>query len=268
MPPRLFDIGANLTNEAFSGDLDAVLGRARDAGVARIAVTGTDADTSRAALELARRHPGFLVSTAGVHPHDAVHWRPETADALRALHAAPEVVAVGECGLDFHRDYAPRPDQEACFEAQLALAAELGKPVFVHDRDATGRLLDILRPWRDRLPRAVVHCFTGDRAALHACLDLDLHIGVTGWICDERRGRGLQELVGGIPADRLMIETDAPFLLPRTLRPRPRTRRNEPMWLGEVCARVAACRDEPVETVARTTTANACRFFGLAMPGE
>ncbi|MNE02697.1 Tat-linked quality control protein TatD [compost metagenome] len=170
---------------------------------------------------------------------------------------------MGECGLDFNRDFSPRPQQERALEEQLALACELGRPVFLHEREASERLLAILGEFRDRLPAAVVHCFTGEKRALYAYLDLDLHIGITGWICDERRGSHLHPLVREIPAGRLMLESDAPYLLPRTLRPRPKHGHNEPAFLSEVLNEVARHRNETPETLAAHSTACARAFFGL-----
>jgi TatD DNase family protein len=258
----LIDIGANLTNKVFRRDFDDVLARARSAGVSTIVVTGTSAGSSEAAAAMTS-HPG-LYSTAGIHPHLAEQATDADYDVLRQLLRRPEVVAVGECGLDYNRNFSPRPNQVACFEAQLALAAEVGKPVFLHERDASDELLSILRKHRPRIPRAVVHCFTGDRAALEAYLALDLHIGITGWICDERRGTHLRELIATIPPDRLMIETDAPYLLPRTLPTPPPDRRNEPAFLPLVLAAVAAALHRPPDQVAQQTTTTARQFF---LPG-
>ena len=260
---ELIDVGANLCHESFAADLEDVLGRAACAGVGRLVVTGSSASDSRAAAELARRHPHRLWATAGVHPHGAAAFDRAAQDEIEALAGCGEVAAVGETGLDFYRDFSPRSDQERAFEAHLDLAARLGLPVFMHERDAHRRFVEILAPFRGRLGSAVIHCFTGDRAALHAYLDLDLHVGITGWICDERRGLHLRPLVGEIPPDRLMLETDSPYLLPRDLRPRPRTRRNEPMWLPHVARAVAAAAGEAVEALAARTTATACAFFGL-----
>ena len=260
---ELIDIGANLCHESFAPDLDEVLDRAARAGVGRIVVTGASRAESEAAAALARRHPGRLRATAGVHPHAAAAFDGAAAAAIEALAVREEVVAIGETGLDFYRDLSPRPDQERAFEAHLEIAARLGLPVFLHERDAHRRFVDVLRPFRDRLGPAVVHCFTGDRAALHACLDLDLHVGITGWICDERRGLHLRDLAGRVPADRLMLETDSPYLLPRDLRPRPRSRRNEPARLAHIARAVADAVGETVEALAARTTATACAFFGL-----
>ena len=260
---ELIDIGANLCHESFTCDLDEVLDRAARAGVHRIVVTGTSRPDSEAAAALARRHPSRLRATAGVHPHAAATFDGRAAAAIEALAGREEVVAVGETGLDFYRDFSPRPDQERAFEVQLEIAARLGLPVFMHERDARRRFVEILKPVRDRLGPAVVHCFTGDRDDLHAYFDLDLHVGITGWICDERRGLHLRDLAGRVPADRLMLETDSPYLLPRDLRPRPRTRRNEPARLAHIAGAVADATGETVEALAARTTATACAFFGL-----
>ena len=263
---ELVDIGANLGHESFDRDREDVLARARKAGVAQIVVTGASEAESLTALAVARTAPGVLFSTAGVHPHHAKEWRAESAAELERLAAEPEVVAIGETGLDFNRDFSPRPDQERTFEAHLELAAGLGMPVFLHERDAHERFLTIVSRWRDRLPRAVIHCFTGDEAALDAYVDLDLHVGVTGWICDERRGLHLREIIGRVPRNRLMIETDAPYLLPRDLVPKPKTRRNEPMHLRHILRAVAGAVDCEPDALARSTTETARRFFGLPGP--
>ena len=259
----LVDIGANLTHSAFRADLDAVLARARDAAVRTIVVSGTTVEESRQAAALADSHPDLLFATAGVHPHHARECDAHTIPALRALAAHPRVVAVGECGLDFNRNYSPHPDQELWFEAQLDLACELGKPLFLHSRDAHPRFAEVLRTRRDRLPPAVAHCFTGEEDELRAYLDLGLYIGITGWICDERRGKHLLALVREIPADRLLIETDSPYLTPRDLRPQPRARRNEPAFLPHILRTIARALDRPAEVVAEETARNARALFGL-----
>ena len=263
---ELVDIGANLGHESFDRDREQVLTRAREAGVAQIVVTGASESGSATALDVARSSPGVLFATAGVHPHHAREWRPGSAASLERLAEQPEVVAVGETGLDFNRDFSPRPDQERAFEEHLELAAGLGMPVFLHERDAHERFLAIVARWRGRLSRAVIHCFTGDGAALDAYLDLDLHVGVTGWICDERRGLHLREIVGRVPPDRLMIETDAPYLLPRDLAPKPKSRRNEPMHLPHILRAVAAAVGRDPQSLARSTSETARRFFALPDP--
>jgi len=259
----MIDIGANLCHDSFDKDREAVLERARSTGVCAIIVTGSDRQSSRDALALARQYPGYLYATAGIHPHRAEETDEEALDELRELAAALEVRAIGEMGLDFFRDFSPRDTQIQAFECQLELAAALGMPAFLHQRDAHDSFLPVLKAWRDRLPAAVVHCFTGTREELHDYLDLDLYIGLTGWFCDERRGRHLHELVEDIPSDRLMIETDAPYLLPRDLKPKPSTRRNEPRHLPHIAEAIARAREEDTESFARQTTENARRFFDI-----
>jgi TatD DNase family protein len=259
----LIDIGANLGHDSFDHDRDAVLQRAREAGVGRMVVTGASREGSPKALELAREHPGVLFATAGVHPHHATEYTDECDAELRALHAHPEVVAVGECGLDYFRDFSPRPAQRRAFERQLQIAADTGKPLFLHQRDAHDDFMGVMREFEGRIGPAVVHCFTGSRAELFDYLDRDWHVGITGWLCDERRGLHLRELVPHIPADRLMIETDAPYLLPRTVRPQPSHRRNEPMYLAHIVEELARDRGEDVATTAAATTTTAAAFFRL-----
>jgi TatD DNase family protein len=266
MPPAtlpLIDIGANLTHESFRPDFDAVLARAREHGVDQIVVTGASAGGSRAAHALAQAHPGFLHATAGVHPHHAHEYDEDTDALLRQLVATPEVRAVGETGLDYFRDYSPHAAQVAAFERQLAIAIDSGKPLFLHQRDAHADFIACMDNVQGRIGRAVVHCFTGERAELDAYLDRDFYIGITGWICDERRGQHLRDLVQLIPGDRLLIETDAPYLLPRDLKPKPSHRRNEPMYLAHVCAAVAHARGEDIATTAAMSNANARAFFEL-----
>lgn len=260
---HLIDIGANLTHDSFDRDRDAVLDRAQAAGVAQMVVTGASREHSPRALELARAHPGVLFATAGVHPHHAAEYTAECDAEMRALLAEPEVVAVGECGLDYFRDFAPRPAQRRAFELQLQIAVDTGKPLFLHQRDAHADFLAIMRNFEGRIGAAVVHCFTGSRAEAFDYLDRDWHIGITGWLCDERRGQHLREIVPHLPASRLMIETDAPYLLPRTLKPAPKDRRNEPAFLSHIVEELARDRGEAVEATAAQTTANATTFFRL-----
>ena len=260
---QLLDIGANLGHESFHHDLDAVLQRAHAHGVSRMIVTGASREGSTHALALAKAHPGTLFATAGVHPHHAIDYDDATDGLLRELAKDPSVRAVGETGLDYNRNYSPRDVQVQVFERQLQIAVDLQKPLFLHQRDAHGDFIALLRRYRDQVPAAVVHCFTDSGEALRDYMALDCHIGITGWICDERRGTHLRELVREIPANRLMIETDAPYLLPRTVRPHPAHRRNEPMYLKHICEEIALDRGEPAEVTAANSTAAAEAFFGL-----
>ncbi|HEV2391598.1 MAG TPA: TatD family hydrolase [Verrucomicrobiae bacterium] len=256
------DIGANLAHRSFDPDRKQVIGRAFAAGVRTLIITGASVAGSHEGVRIAREYPGRLFATAGVHPHDSRNCTDATISELRELAAANEVVAIGECGLDFNRDYSPRPQQEKWFEAQVALAEELEMPLFLHERDARQRFCEILAKARKKVP-AVLHCFTGTREDLRTYLGMGLHIGITGWICDERRGTHLRELVQDIPLDRLMIETDAPFLLPRTMPSRPKDGRNEPAFLRYVLQTVAECLSKPASEVAAATTNTAREFFRL-----
>jgi len=256
---QLADIGANLTHPSFHDDLDAVVARAHAAGVGTIVVTGTTVLESRLAAEIADRFG--LYCTAGVHPHHARDCDEQTIAELRRLALHPRCVAIGECGLDFNRNYSPHPAQEKWFTAQLELGLEIGKPLFFHSRDAHPRFAEVVRRYRP--PRAVAHCFTGEAGELHAYLELGLYIGITGWICDERRGTHLLRLVGDIPADRLLLETDSPYLTPRDMQPQPKSRRNEPAFLAHILKTVARALGQPPEEVAVQTTRNAQRLFGI-----
>ena len=259
---ELIDIGVNLTHDSFDADRDEVIARAAAAGVTGMLVTGTTVTASARAAELAAGRPG-LYATAGVHPHHASEVDAHTVGALRELLAHPKVVAVGECGLDFFRNFSPPDAQERAFEAQLELAAECGLPVFLHQRDAHERFTAMLSEHRKALAGGVAHCFTGGPAELEAYLELDLYIGVTGWLCDDRRGAALREALPRIPLDRLLLETDAPYLLPRDLPVKPRNRRNEPAFLPHVLAKVAEGLGVPVEVAARAATENTRRLFRL-----
>jgi TatD DNase family protein len=259
---EIVDIGVNLGHRSFRADRTQVIERAFAAGVRTMVITGSSVEGSQEAVRIAGEHPGRLFATAGVHPHDSRNCTQTTIAELRRLAANKEVVAIGECGLDFNRDFSPRPLQEECFEAQVALAEELRMPLFLHERDARGRFCDILTASRKEVP-AVLHCFTGTREELLRYLDLGLHIGITGWICDERRGTHLRELVREIPLDRLMIETDAPFLLPRSMPTKPKDGRNEPAFLPHVLRTIADCLEKPLEEVAEATTNTARAFFRL-----
>lgn len=258
------DICCNLTHESFANDREEVLQRAREAGVARFLLAGADLAESRACVSVAQRHPDCWAAV-GVHPHQAREWGSDSAEILRDLQQDPNVIAIGECGLDYCRDLSPRDMQTTAFAEQLELAGEWGLPALMHNRDADEDFLQVFDNVASQPPRAVLHCFTGGRPLLHACLERGMYIGVTGWFCDERRGQSLRDLIEEIPLDRLMIETDAPYLLPRTLRPRPRARRNEPMWLPHIAERIAEARGLSLDEFARRTEACAQAFF--AFPG-
>ena len=263
MTVELVDIGANLAHDSFDDDRDDVIERAGAAGVNTIIVTGSSDDSNIAALELAKQYPGRIYSTAGVHPHHASDYDKNSDAIIRKCIAQDRCVAVGECGLDYYRDLSPRSAQRDAFRAQLDIATSSGSAIFLHQRDAHDDFVELLEPMLPNLSRAVAHCFTGEREAMRDLIAMGLYIGITGWICDERRGAQLKKDVSLIPDDRLMIETDAPYLRPRTIRPRPKSRRNEPAYLPEVLTTIAEARGQTEQHVAAITTANAKRFFEI-----
>ncbi|WP_240476441.1 TatD family hydrolase [Marinobacterium rhizophilum] len=257
------DIGANLTDKRFAHDLDAVLARASAAGVSTLIVTGTSAAGSDDARSLCERHPGQLYFTAGIHPHHASDYCSDSHVRLRHLARHRACVAIGETGLDFNRNFSSPAQQVAAFEQQLELASETGLPLFLHERDAHAQQLAMLKSHRNTISRAVAHCFTGTADELYGYLELDLYIGLTGWICDERRGGHLLDLIKDIPADRLLLETDAPYLLPRDLRPKPKSGRNEPCYLPHIAERVAKATGESIEALRARLHSNSQTFFAL-----
>ena len=262
----LVDIGVNLSSPQFQ-DIEGVLNRATDVGIAKLILTGTSVEETTAVIELCHRYnkqfPNMLYATAGIHPHEAKTFNTGSIKELKTLSSDPCVVAIGEAGLDFHRNISTPEQQTLAFEQQIELAIDCGKPLFLHDRDASKRQLEIIRFYIDHISAAVIHCFTGDKKTLFNYLDLDLFIGITGWICDERRGTGLQKIVHNIPLDRLMIETDSPYLLPRNLPEKPKNRVNEPAYLPYVVQSIAHHRPEDEKTITLATSANAMGFFCL-----
>jgi TatD DNase family protein len=264
----LIDIGVNLTDRQFDKDREQVIVGARSAGIDSLIVTGTTLPVSRQALALCQQYPDSLYCTAGVHPHHAADFTDDAVMHLQALAAEAKVVAIGETGLDFNRDFSPRDQQEQAFIQQIELACETGLPLFCHEREAFSRQYPILKSYRDHFSAAVIHCFTGSREELYAWLDLDLHIGITGWVCDERRGYHLHPLLRSIPPDRLMLESDAHWLLPRNMTQKPKKRRNEPAFLGYILDTVARATDKTPALLARETTATARQFFRLEGTGR
>jgi TatD DNase family protein len=267
----LFDIGVNLTSSQFREDCPAVLERASQAGVAHIMITATSIETSLAAIALGEKYE--LICTAGVHPHDAAEVSLDWLTQLQTLVVREPVRAVGETGLDFYRNFSPKAAQIDVFRAQIELAQHIDLPLFVHDRDSGGEVLRQLQNAGD-LPATVIHCFTGSHADLDDYLAQGFYIGITGWIADLQRGQTLRDLVKHIPLDRLLLETDAPFLrppnTPETFRVKHQLgnkhkRRNEPALLPYVLDVVAENRNEDRDEIRKATTDNAIRLFG---PGK
>ena len=259
----MIDIGINLTNKRFDKDRQLVIDNAKYAGLEGLIITGTNLQESKQALTLAQADPDFLYCTAGIHPHDAKSFDENSLTQLRELALQSNVKAIGECGLDFNRNFSTPKEQEMAFVQQLELAVELQLPVFMHERDASERFTALLTPYLAQLPNAVVHCFTGSKSELLRYIDLGLHIGITGWICDERRGTELLDIVKYIPDNRLMIETDAPYLLPRSMRPKPKSSRNEPKYLPYIAQTIAEARQQSFKTLVNQITKNTQLFFNV-----
>lgn len=265
----LVDIGINLAHDSFDPDREAVVARAKAVGVTRMIVTGSSGASTRKALDLARAHEGILYATAGVHPHHASELTDHLIAEYARLAKEPQIVAIGECGLDYFRDFSPRDAQRTAFHRHLELASRVRKPLFLHVRDAHEDFVAILREHPEALTQGgVAHCFTGSGAELDAYLALGLHIGITGWICDERRGAHLLALMPHVPVGRLLLETDGPYLLPRDLPQKPHSRRNEPMYLPHVAATVARARGESPAALAAHTSEAAQQLFRLDLASE
>lgn len=262
------DIGVNLTGSSFRDDTAQVIERAVETGVSKIIITGTDMSHSEQALRLCDRWPGLCYSTAGIHPHHASDYCAAISSELVDMQALDCVVAVGECGLDFNRNYSSRSDQIRAFEAQLEIAANTGQPLFLHQRDAHDDFVAILKSCRDDLGHVVAHCFTGNVSEAEEYVSMGLYIGITGWICDDRRAAELREAVKIVPLDRIMLETDAPYLLPKDI---PSERyaapvkkgRNEPCFLPHVAETVARYMGVEPAKLAQAALANTQRFFAL-----
>ncbi len=261
---KYVDIGVNLTGSSFKNDVSQVIERAQQVGVEQLVITGTNSFHNEQAIMLAERYESLCYATAGLHPHHASDYSSDIDSELREMHTHESVVAVGECGLDFNRNFSSRKEQIRAFEAQLEIAIELKKPVFLHQRDAHDDFVSIIKSCRTELNGLVAHCFTGAIEELNDYLLLDMYIGVTGWICDERRGMSLQQAVKHIPLDRIMLETDAPYLLPRDLPEKPVVKnRNEPCNLPHIAKTVARHMQIEEAQLAAAAYENSCRYFKI-----
>jgi len=257
---KIFDSHCHLDDPSFAKDLDAVIERARSAGVCRMMTIGVNKQTSLLAVALAQSHTGIYASV-GIHPHDVKNCSESMVQDLVRLAKSEKVRAWGEMGLDFNRMYSPRQDQEQWFEKQLEIAAELDLPMIFHERDSNGRFLEILKGQKPAAIKGVVHCFSGDQNELDQYLALGLHIGITGILTIKSRGAQLRQLVPEIPSDRLVVETDAPYLVPAP--EKNRRRRNEPAFVKSVLLKLAAVRNEDPPQLAKIVWQNTCRLYGL-----
>ena len=251
----LVDAHCHLGDAAFDPDRDAVLARARQAGVGHVVVIGATLAESERAVALARARPG-LSATAGVHPHEARHWSAAAATRLRELLALPEVVALGETGLDYHYDHSPREAQRRAFEAQLTLGAELGKPVVVHAREADDVVAAMLA---GTSATVVLHSFSSGQGVFEAGMAIAAYFSFSGMITF--KNWSMTDRLTACPPDRLLVETDGPYLAPVPHR----GKRNEPAFVRFVAEVLARARGESVESIGQRTTDNACRLFGARL---
>ncbi|MCW8090870.1 TatD family hydrolase [Alteromonas sp. ASW11-130] len=254
-----FDAGVNLLDKRF--DPVAIVENAIAAGVTKMCVITTLPDEWEPASELAKAYPDNLVFTVGIHPHHAKSAKPDDFTELAEFLKHPQAVAVGECGLDFNRNFSPQDVQCHVFEKQLQIALEVNKPVYLHERDAFEQQISILAQYADRLKGGVAHCFTGSKDQLEAYLNMGLYIGITGWLCDDKRNQSLVEAVKFLPQDRFLLETDAPYLFPKNRRPR--VRNNEPAFLPCIADKLSEVLNITSESLRRKSYANTCKLFGL-----
>ena len=261
----MIDIGVNFTNKRFDKDRSDIIQRAKKNKVSGFLVTGTNIEESKKALDLCQQFPNYLNCTAGVHPHDADHVSANYLEEITELARHHQVKAIGECGLDFNRNFSAPEQQLQVFQQQIDLAVVLKLPLFLHQREAFEPWLELLKPALGKVPAMVSHCFTGNKKELERCLAADMYIGITGWLCDERRGQELRDIIKYIPLNRLMIETDAPYLTPRNIRPKPKSSRNEPSYLPYVVQTYAELTGLSSEIIIQQSTINAQKVFDLPM---
>lgn len=281
----LVDIGANLTNRKFGRDLESVVQRAKDSGVQKIIAIGSSLKSSKEALRLARIHPGTVYSTAGIHPHEAKCWDDEYITELRDIASNSECVAIGECGLDYSRDFSAPITQEMVFEKQIELACELHKPLIIHEKSAHDEVLDLLNKFKPHLPATILHSYVGNSNHVKNYLQLGSYIAINGYICKDSSEEGLQAMLesGELPMDRILVESDAPFLypnaraskLPAHVRDSITTKsqtflqryctfqRNEPCSVPVLVEIIAAFLKKTPDEIALATTFTALKLFGL-----
>lgn len=260
---ELIDIGLNLMHKSYNKDRIEVIDEAKKVGVSKCIITGSSMTSSKSAVNYASKHPDTLYATCGVHPHDAKTCDENTINNLRQLASNDCVVAIGECGLDYNRNFSPQNVQRKWFEEQVILAEELDMPLFLHDRESYDDFSKILKKHKKIASRSVVHCFTGTKYEAEDYLDLGCYIGVTGWICDDRRNDELLKAIKVIPPEKLMIETDGPFLTPRDFETKPKNNRNEPKYLPHILKRIAKEMGLDENKLATQVTENTKNFFNI-----
>ncbi|MBT7086563.1 MAG: TatD family hydrolase [Desulfobacterales bacterium] len=258
---KLFDSHCHIDDKSYNKDFDDVLKRAEEADVKAMMIAGITEKSSQRALSLAENRTGLYIST-GIHPHDAKGFTKESIKGLKVLAKSPKVRAWGETGLDFNRMYSPKKDQEKCLISQLEAADELKLPLIFHERDSGGRFLEILNTDYNRELKGVVHCFSGNEKELNNYLKLGLYIGITGIITIKTRGEYLRKIAPMIPADRILIETDAPYLTPAP--EKNHNRRNEPAFVRSTMLKLAEVRNEDPVQLSSIIWNNTCRLYDIS----
>ena len=255
-----FDIGANLTHESFKKDLDMVIKEAKLNKVKKICITSTTVEDTKISLKISEKEQDFFITTCGIHPHYADTFKESNIKEIKQLSEHTSVKAIGETGLDFNRNFSKKENQILCFKSQIEIAQELNLNLFLHQRDAHKDFMNCFNNV-DLKVNAVVHCFTEDKEKFYEYLDRGFWIGFTGWICDPVRGKHMIDLISNMPLDRIMIETDSPYLMPKNLKIK--GRRNEPKFIVEVAKRIAILQNKSLEDISQIFFENSLKFFDL-----
>ena len=262
----LIDIGANLTHPELYNQLDRIVNNLRAENIEKVIITSSNVSDTHTALKIIDLYPNLFYTTVGFHPHNAKDFSSvaleEINDLLSKDNGIDRIDAIGECGLDFYREYSTKEQQKYCFIEQLKLASTLSKPIFLHERLAHKDFVDILKSYIDSIQNSVVHCFTGTKEELKVYLDMGCYIGITGWISDLNRGKHLHNLIKYIPEDRLMIETDSPYLIPQNI-PFEHNGINEPSFLKFVAQSISECLNKDINVIKELTNKNTKRFFSI-----
>lgn len=258
---HLFDIACNFTHESFEADLDEVISSSINANVDKFLVVAAELKDLPKINKIVSKFPDRCYFTIGVHPHHANNFTINSINEIKSSAKENMPNAFGEMGLDFFRNLSSQEDQIYAFEEQIKIAIEFNRPIFLHQRDAHDEFINILKKYKNDLTKSVVHCFTGTQKELDEYLECGCYIGLTGWICDERRNKDLRASIQNIPLDRLMVETDCPYLIPRNLNPKPKNNRNDPSNLTHIVNEITSLRSEDFDEICLETYKNSINFF-------
>ena len=255
------DIACNFTSERFDKDLDEVINRAITNKITKFGLICSRLSDLDKLLEIHNQYSKDMFFTIGVHPHHANEINDKYLKNLKEAITKNNPDAIGETGLDFFRNLSTYDEQIYAFEEQIKIAIEFNRPIFLHQRDAHDEFIKILKKYKNDLTKSVVHCFTGTQKELDEYLECGCYIGLTGWICDERRNKDLRASIQNIPLDRLMVETDCPYLIPRNLNPKPKNNRNDPSNLTHIVNEITSLRSEDFDEICLETYKNSINFF-------